>query len=647
MKHILFVFLCFVWNQALAQDWRHYGGDAGGSKYSPLAQITPDNVVDLEVAWTYQHGELKAHPERAFMAAWHATPLKLPEEAGGHLVACTPMNKIVALDPATGEERWTFDPDADLGPIGVRYNCRGIELWRDSQANESDACAWRLFMGTVDLRLMAIDARTGNACTDFGDNGAVDLSAMIPEGHATFRPGDAQLPAPPVVVGDVVVLGSSNNVRTYSVNSPKGTVRAFDTRTGVMVWSFDPVPYDPADPLHDTWTEEALAVTTGANAWTFLSVDEERDLVYVPTGSASPDPYGGFRPGDNRYANSVVALRGSTGEVVWHFQTIHHDVWDWDLPAQPMLVDIEQDGETIPVVVQLTKQGLVFVLHRETGEPSFGVEERPVPTEGAVPGEQLSPTQPFPLKPPPLIKTGITPKDAWGFTFWDRGKCREKIESANYGPLFTPPTINGSITSPGLSVTNWGGGAYDASTNTLITTATKTPFEIKVFPADELEPYQGPPRFGAPRAIAGTPYAFLSEPVLSPFGSPCIAPPWAEVVAVDLSEGTIKWRSPLGTIDKLAPIPIPLKLGTPTSGGPIVTGGGLIFIGATMDERFRAFDFNTGEELWVANTPTAAMATPMTYEANGKQYVLIIAAGHLWQYPQNIQDWMIAYALPD
>ncbi|NKB45193.1 MAG: PQQ-binding-like beta-propeller repeat protein [Alphaproteobacteria bacterium] len=632
---------------AKAQDWMHYGGDAGGSKYSEANQITPENVADLEVTWTFRHGELAEHPRRAFSAAWHATPLLLPEEAGGHMAVCTPMNRIVALDPTTGEQRWVFDPAIELGPIGTRYNCRGLELWKDSQAEDGNVCAWRLFMGTGDLRLLAIDANTGAVCSDFGTSGAVDLSEMIAEGVEDFWYGGAQLPAPPVTVGDIVVIGTSNNMRTYGVNTPRGTVRAFDARSGAPVWTFDPIPYDPADPLHETWTPEALEITTGANAWTFLSVDEARDLVFVPTGSASPDPFGGYRPGDNRYANSVIALRGLTGEVVWHFQTIHHDVWDWDLPAQPMLVDISRDGEVIPALVQLTKQGLVFVLHRETGEPIFGVEERPVPTDGAVPGEVLSPTQPFPVKPPPLIKTGITPDDAWGFTFWDEGKCREEIANLNYGPLFTPPTAKGSATSPGLSVTNWGGGAYDAATNTLVTTATKTPFKIRVFPADQLEPYEGPPQFGVPRPIAGTPYAFSSEPILSPLGNPCIAPPWAEVVTLDLGEGTIKWRSPLGTIDKLAPVPIPLKLGTPTSGGPIVTAGGLIFIGATMDERVRAFDLKSGDELWVADTPTAAMATPMTYVADGKQYVAIVAAGHLWQYPQNISDWLIVYALPD
>ncbi len=459
--------------------------------------------------------------------------------------------------------------------------------------------------------------------------------------------GNAQFSSSPAVVSDTIIMGSSNNRRSRNINSPKGTIHAFDARTGALKWTFDPVPFSPDDPEHENWTQEALAVTSGANAWSMLSVDTERDLVFLPTGSASPDHFGGHRPGDNRYSDSVVALRGSTGELVWHYQTVHHDVWDWDLPAQPMLVDIARDGQLIPAVVQLTKMGLVFVLHRETGEPLFDIEERLVSTEG-VPGEVLSPTQPFPVKPPPLIEQNITPDDAWGLTLWDRGQCRDLIASFNYGPVYTPPTVRGTAAIPGISVTNWGGGAYDAATNTLITTASRIPFVFRLVPKADLEgqPAPDPRDITAARPINGADYALARYPLLGPLMTPCTAPPWSSLVAVDLGEGTIKWSRGFGTIEKLAPFPLTFNWGTPTSGGPIATAGGVIFIGATADEMFRAFDISTGEELWSVRTPTASMATPMTYEAGGKQFVVVASGGHIFTYPQKIGDWLLAYALP-
>ena len=642
---IVFLVICLT-TTAEAEGWSSYGGDPGGQKFSHLDQINTQNVEDLELAWSFQTGELEAHPDRASFGSFNGTPLILPEEAERSLVFCTPFNKIIALDPTTGTERWRFDSEVDKGPYPTRYNCRGIGYWNDIEALADQVCKHRLFMGTTDLRIFAIDAITGERCADFGDNGEVDMTAEFRAGYPDLAYGDATFSSPPAIIGDRVVFGSSNNVRNTSVASPKGTIRAFDARSGDVAWGFDPVPYDPQDPQHENWTPEALAVTTGANAWSMLSVDEARDLVFVPTGSASPDPYGGLRPGDNRYANSVVALRGSTGEVVWHFQTIHHDVWDWDLPAQPMLVDITRDGATIPAVIQLTKQGLVFTLHRDTGEPIFEVEERPVPQDGAVPGEQLSPTQPFPVNPPPLIETGFTPEDAWGLTFWDEGKCRDMVAAGDWGPLFSPPTLKGRVGMPGMSVTNWGGGAYDAATNTLITTASRAPMKLQLYKLEDIPPPQpNAPPFGAPKLVKGTQYGLATVPLLSPIFMPCSKPPWGQLVSIDMGTGEINWKVTLGTLDTLSPIPIPLKWGTPTSGGPIATAGGLIFIGATMDEKFRAFDLKTGEELWKVSTPTSSMATPMTYEAGGEQYVVIASGGHMWQYSQKLGDWLVAYKL--
>ncbi|MCC5795638.1 MAG: PQQ-binding-like beta-propeller repeat protein [Chromatiales bacterium] len=422
-------------------QWLHYGGDPGGQSYSSLDLVNRDNVDRLREAWRYQTGELARHPERRAMASFHATPLLLPEAAGQSLVFCTPFNRIIALDPASGAERWVYDPGLELGPPGTRYNCRGITWWEDRSVPDDAACRHRLYMGTGDLRLIAIDARDGRPCTGFGEGGQLDLRPAIiaeleqrlgPGAGAGLRHGDIQFVSPPVIVGGVLVTGSSNNTKFRRPDGPAGTVRAFDARTGAPRWDFDPVPRNPGDPEAAGWDPGALARTGGANAWSMLSVDEARDLVFVPTSSAAPDFFGGLRPGDNRYANSLVALRGSTGEVIWHFQAVHHDVWDLDLPAQPILFEMLRDGERIPAVAQLTKMGLVFIVNRETGEPLFPVEERPVPQD-AVAGEQLSPTQPFPVRPPPLVTPGMGPDDAWGFTLLDRAWCPPEIAAAPPG----------------------------------------------------------------------------------------------------------------------------------------------------------------------------------------------------------------------
>lgn len=627
-----------------------YGGDDGGSHYSPLTRIDRDNVEHLELAWSYRTGHVARLPERKVAAGFHVTPILVPKEAGQSLVFCTPYNRIIALNPATGDERWAFDPELEIGPFGTRFNCRGISYWADTRAPEDAVCTHRIFMGTEDLRLFSVDARSGERCRTFGSNGEVNVKPMVLEKTPDFQPGDVHFSSPPAIVGDVVILGSSDNTKFNSADNPSGAVRAFDARSGAFRWSFDPVPRNEGDPQAAEWSADALRNTGGGNVWSMMSVDAERDLVFLPTATAGPNFYGGLRPGDNRYANSVVALRGSTGEVVWHFQTLHHDVWDLDLPAQPILVDLRIDGEMTPVVVQLTKQGLIFVLHRETGEPVFPVEERPVPTDG-VPGEVLSPTQPFPTFLPPLVPTSISPDDAWGFTFYDKARCRELIDSFRYGDLYTPPSLQGTVFMPGIPVNNWGGGAFDPQAGVLILPVSRAAAFIRLTPVGEVDPVQlnspmaGLPT-GPPGHIEGTDYAAAYGPLLSPSFSPCTAPPWGELVGVDLVGGRISWRVPLGTLDKLAPVPIPLNWGTPLAGGPIVTASGLIFIGATADEKFRAFDITTGEELWKVETPTASMATPMTYEIDGHQFVVIASGGHMWQYPRNIGDYLLAYALP-
>ena len=630
-----------------AAGWQHYGGDGGGSHYSSLAQINRDNVHKLKLAWSYRTGDIERYPERRALAALNMTPILLPEPAGKSLVLCAAMNRVIALDPLSGDERWSYDPEIILGPMDNKFLCRGVAYWADTGTEADAVCRHRIFTGTKDLRLIALDAQTGKPCEDFGARGTVDIRPDVYDDVPTLNEGDVQFSAPPVVIDDLVIIGSADNTKFWRADNPSGEIRAFDARTGEPRWSFDPIPRDAEDPAAKDWTAESMRATGGANVWSMMSVDIERGLVFLPTATAGPNNFGGHRPGDNRYANSVVALNAADGSVAWHFQTLHHDVWDLDLPAQPILVDLKRDGQTIPVVIQLTKQGLTFVLHRETGEPVFGVEERPVPTDG-VPGELLSPTQPFPTQPAPFGRLRFTPDDAWGFTFFDRNACREKFASFSRSGQYEPPSLEGTLV-PG-AMNNWGGAAYDPERSLLIVPISEIPmyFRIRrteeVTPEERNTPRQGP--IGPPIEMAGTPYSFKYGPVMSPFFAPCHAPPWGELAAIDLSGDTsTRWRFPLGTLDKLMPIPLPLPFGTPLAGGPTVTAGGLVFIGASSDEKFRAFDIDTGEKLWEVKTPASAMATPMTYEINGRQFVVVAAGGHIFKGFQNISDYLVAYAL--
>jgi quinoprotein glucose dehydrogenase len=451
------------------------------------------------------------------------------------------------------------------------------------------------------------------------------------------------------VIGGLVVVGSAigdNRAATLE----RGIVRAFDARTGVLRWVWDPIPRDPADPAFQTWADDSAERTGAANVWAQLSVDEARDLVFVPTSSPSPDYYGGERLGSNSYADSVVALRGSTGELVWHFQIGHHNIWDYDLPAQPSLITIRQDGREIPAVAQPTKMGFLYFLHRETGEPVFPVEERPVP-ESNIPGEQSWPTQPFPTIPRPLAPTTLSSDDAWGLTPWDQAACRKLIDGYRNDGIFTPASLEGTIQYPGvIGGTNWGSAAFEPRRGWVIVNMSRLPSVTGLIPREELESGTADvPDDATISQMRGTPYGLFRLPaLLSPLELPCTKPPWGVLLAVDTATGEVPWEVPLGTIRDLAPAPLPITWGTPNLGGPIVTEGGLIFIAAAMDNYLRAFDLETGKELWKGRLPAGGQATPMTYRSteDGRQFVVIAAGGH-GRLDTDIGDSVVAFALPD
>jgi quinoprotein glucose dehydrogenase len=624
-----------------SSQWSSWGASAEGTRYSGADQINRDNVQQLEVAWTYSSGEMQRRSEAMLSnSSAETTPILV----AGSLVSCTPFGRVIALDPATGEETWVFDPDINPGfEMPNQYMCRGVAQWRDSEVEPQTHCSHRILYTTVDLRLIALDARTGKLCNSFGDEGQVWVAGGIEQHHV----GELKLASPPAIVGDVVAMGSLilDNVRA---NAPKGVIYGYSARTGALQWQFQPIPQ--AGPLADSdWLEGSNISTGAANMWSAMSVDDERDLLFVPTSSASPDYYGGQRPGDNRHANSIVALRGSTGEVVWSYQLVHHDIWDYDAPSQPTLMDIEHQGEIIPAVVQPTKQGFLFVFDRRNGKPVFPIEEVPVPQQGAVTSEWLSPTQPMPTLPEPMFDTTLEPDDAFGFTFWDRAECRKLIEKYRSDGLYTPPSLEGTITYPAASGgANWGGAAVDAATQTLFINSSRVASVITLIPrrknaGDSVELVGGVDI----SPMKGTPYEVKREWLLSPLGAPCTPPPWGGLSAYDMQTGKKRWDVPLGTINHELPIPLPFdwNLGTPNIGGPAVTAGGILFIAAAMDQYLRAIDMSTGEELWKDKLPAGSQTTPMTYEVDGRQYVVIATGGHLWfQTPAG--DKIVAYALP-
>jgi quinoprotein glucose dehydrogenase len=613
---------------AADNGWSAYGRDAGGTRFSPLKQITRDNVARLKVAWTYHTGALQPETRLNQKAAFEATPILVE----GILYLTTPFNQVIALDPATGAEKWTFDPKVNRSIDYSEVSSRGVAAWVDTAPSDgkpgaSAACRMRIFEGTLDGYLLALDGKTGKPCVDFGDAGRVDLG----EGVA-LRPyirkqyGDYEVTSAPTVVGDVVITGSSIGDNS-EVSTERGVVRAYDVRSGKLRWTWDPIP----------WAEKQAVRTGAANAWSTLAADPARDLVFIPTGSASPDYFGGMRPNDNRWANSVVALKASTGAFVWGFQVVHHDLWDYDVASQPTLIDFR--GR--PAVAVTTKIGNLFVLDRETGKPLVTVEERSVP-KSDIEGENASATQPMPGWSA-MVPQKLSVDDMWGPTPASRQWCRDELQSLRNEGLFTPPSLQGTVQFPGnIGGVNWGGAAWDPSRHLLLANTNRLIAVVKLIPRAELaearKTLKEYPWGGEFARQGGTPFAMHRDWLVSPAGTPCNAPPWGALVAFDLDTGKPRWEAPLGTIAEKLP------KGSINLGGPMATAGGLAFTAATLDPHLRAFSTDTGEEVWTTELPASAQSTPMTYEWQGKQYIVICAGGH-GKMKSKMGDQVVAFRL--
>ena len=656
-------------------EWVAYGRTGLGQRYSPLAQITPANVANLQVAWTYHTGDVRGRSGDPEETTYEVTPLKI----GNRLFLCTPHQRVIALDATTGTEVWRYDPRI-RGNLALQHlTCRGLSYYpgppqgqaaappaalppedvarreaaraavpdlpiaAEDAARRRQDCAAKLFMPTADGRLIALDPETGAVCTNFGGGtGQIDLWANMPN----IRPGAYYSTSPPPVAGNLVIVGGTvlDNV---SVREQSGVIRAYDANTGALVWNWDSGDPDATAPIPPDRTYTA----NSPNSWAIMSVDEGLGLVYVPMGNQPPDQWGGRRsPSVERLSSSIVALDLASGRLRWVFQTVHHDLWDYDVPAQPSLLDLTINGQTVPALVQPTKQGEIYVLDRRSGTPILPVREVPAP-QGAAEGDHTAPTQP--VSALSFGPTPLTGRDMWGATVFDQLACRIQFHRLRYEGRFTPPSVQGTLVYPGnFGVFNWGGIAVDPQRQIAFTTPTYLAFVSQLVPrADDTTLYvQGAnrPRGSLPALNEnfGAPFAVKLHAFLSPLGIPCQAPPWGYVAGVELATGRIAWMHKNGTVQDLTPIPLPFRMGVPNLGGPIVTAGGVAFLSGTLDRYVRAYDVSNGRQLWESRLPAGGQATPMTYEgADGRQFVLVVAGGHgsLGTRPG---DAVIAYALP-
>lgn len=629
---------------ALPAEWSSYAGDPGGTHHAPIDQITPANVKGLKVAWTFRTGEIGETAES------QVTPIQI----GNSLYFCTARNKIFSLNAATGAQNWSYDPKVKGGSGWNR--CRGVSYF-DADASPSESmpaaagsfCRQRIIGTTIDATMVALDARTGQLCPGFGEDGTVNLK----QGMGHMKPGwYSPTSAPLIAKGHVIVGGWVSD--NQSVDEPAGVVRAYSATTGKLLWAWN------ADHQSRLDEKDGDAFTRATpNFWGTATYDEKLGLIYIPTGTTTPDHWGALRTeADDRFSTAVVALRVDTGERAWVFQTVHHDLWDWDLAAPPTFTDMpDGKGGTIPAIVQVGKAGQIFVLDRATGKPITKVIERPVP-QGGVPGEKLSPTQPYSVGMPQILPYEFSEKKMWGATFFDQLLCRIEYRKLDNRGQYTPPSLKRSIISPGYwGGFNWGGVSIDPARRLLILNDIRVSTVTRLVPRKEADALAQADPFSLAHAKyelhpgEGSPYGYELASFQSPFALPCEEPAWGKITAIDLATRKLVWQIPAGTLsaatrDRFG-IPVPLPIGMPTVSAATTTASGLTFYAGFNDEHIRAYSTSTGKELWSAKMPVGAQATPMTYisPANRKQYLAVFAGGT--PYSAHIGDYLIAYALPD
>lgn len=628
------------------KDWLAYGGNQGGSRYSSLKQINTENIAKLKEVWRFQTKDVKTSNDPGEITN-EVTPIKV----GDSLYLCSAHQKLFALDAATGKEKWMFDPKTKVEPSFQHMTCRGVS-YHEAKANSAEAtdskmCPRRILLPTNDGRLFAINADNGQPCEGFGDNGVVNLQANMPHNYL----GGYEPTSPPVVTDKVIIIGGAVT-DNYSVAEPSGVIRGYDVNNGKLLWVFDLGASDP----NKIPKEGENFTANSPNAWPPLSYDPKLDIVYIPTGVQTPDIWGGNRTPDmERYASAILALNATTGKLVWSYQTVHHDLWDMDVPAQPSLVDIkDKDGNLVPAIYAPTKTGNIFVLDRRNGKLIVPAPEKPVP-QGAAKGDRTSPTQPFSeLSYRP--KQNLSEKNMWGGTMFDQLTCRIQFHRLRYEGIFTPPSEQGTLVFPGnLGMFEWGGISVNQDRQVALSNPMALPFVSKLIPRgpnNPMWPPEGTPRgTGSEAGVQpqyGTPYGVELGPFLSAIGIPCKEPAWGYISALDLKTHEVIWKKRIGTIrDSIPGLQLPpLPIGMPMLGGPISTAGNVMFIGATQDNYLRAYNIENGEKLWQARLPAGGQATPMTYEVNGKQYVVISAGGH-GSFGTTMGDYIVAYALPD
>ncbi|WP_049734457.1 glucose/quinate/shikimate family membrane-bound PQQ-dependent dehydrogenase [Rhizobium ecuadorense] len=615
-------------------EWHQYGRTPFGQRYSPLDQITTENVASLKEAWRYQTGDVK-RPEDVGETTYQVTPLKVKDT----LYLCTPHNWAIALDAKTGKEKWKYDANSGMNPDRQHQTCRGVTYYADPDVAAGQPCAERVYLPTSDARLIALDAADGKVCTGFADQGVLHLEAGMRYNPAGYYYSTS----PPVAVAGKIIVGGAVN-DNYSTEEQSGVIRAFDIKTGALIWNWDSGNPDVTTPLAagQTYT------TNSPNSWSVFSVDEGLGMVYIPLGNQVPDQLG-INRSDNveKFSSSIVALDIATGQLRWVRQTVHHDLWDMDVPAQPALIDLTKpDGTVVPALVGPTKQGDLYVLDRRSGEPIIPVKEIPAPG-GAISGDHTAPTQPISdltFSPEPLKE-----KDMWGVSLFDQLACRIDFHRYRYEGRYTPPSLEGTIVYPGnFGTFNWGSVAVDPERQIMFGMPTYLAFTSRLVPAADIPP-RGQDEKGSEQGLNrndGAPYGVFMGPFLGLLKIPCQAPPWGYVAGVDLRTGKIAYMHKNGTVHDMTPLPLPFKVGVPGIGGPMLTKGGVAFLGAAVDNYLRAYDVTNGRELWQARLPAGGQATPMTYTtSDNKQYVVMVAGGH-GSVGTKPGDYVIAYTLP-